>query len=332
MNAQKYISLILFLLLLVPASGQQATPSPQRPAAATPAPAQVAQARKPALGQRSHTPRPGGVAAQVTGPLLGQSMTLLPDGGTLTLGGAAASGPVTRALLNGRVAVPLGHARAYHSATVLSDGRVLVFGGLDDKGLVTSAELYKVGRFQPFQSNLAPRAHHSATLLTDGRVLIAGGISADGKPLDRLELWDPWTKTSQILPPHLSQARRSHKATLQSDGSVRIEYGVLADGLAASKVEVYSPDTGALTILDSPEESSSELKLAASIPGNDAQGGKLDSLIALRLSRALGVKTLTSATIAMRDQRGPVAIQVEGAEVGMLAFVAPSDGLQPDSV
>src|SRR5258708_29600199 len=186
--------------------------------------------------------------------MAGQSTTLLPDGSALTVGGTALSGVVSRALRSGAGIASLRHASAWHTATVLTVGCVLVFGGVDARGLVAQAEFVSPNSITfsaAAEFNVKLRAYHTATLLTDGRLLIAGGVSSDGKPLDRIELWDPKNRTSQILSAHLSQARRSHKAALQQDGTVLVGGGVLADGSPASRIEVFSPDTLSMTGLGS---------------------------------------------------------------------------------
>src|SRR5258708_3851434 len=101
LNPLQLTSLTMVLVLVAPA---------QPPPVGARRRMQVAQARKPPAPL---TPR--GVALQIARPLAGQSTTVLPDGATLTLGGVAVSGPMSRALVNGRQASSLNHARAYQS-------------------------------------------------------------------------------------------------------------------------------------------------------------------------------------------------------------------------
>src|SRR5882724_8492154 len=137
-------------------------------------------------------PAIGDASAGVSGPpsaAPGQTVTLLPNGNLLLVGGEGADGPSASAWLwtpsSGMPAVAtLNAPRAWHSATVLPDGAVLVFGGLRNDGtLVQTAELFDptAGQFQPMSVALAPRALHTATLLLDGRVLIAGGVDGRGE-------------------------------------------------------------------------------------------------------------------------------------------------------
>ena len=96
-------------------------------------------------GEHGSPLRRAGIAAQVAAALPGQSITMLPDGSTLVLGGLTAAGSAGRALLNGQVlSKGLQHARAYHTATVLPDGTVFIFGGSDGNALITQAELRSI--------------------------------------------------------------------------------------------------------------------------------------------------------------------------------------------
>src|SRR5579864_4563492 len=83
----------------------------------------------------------------------GQSVTLLPDGGTLVLGGLDA------------------------------DGHPSAAARLIDK----SGQAKKLSGMQ------LPRAGQTATVLPDGKVLIFGGVGSDGKALAGGELFDPAT-------------------------------------------------------------------------------------------------------------------------------------------
>src|SRR5689334_20381424 len=109
--------------------------------------AQAPQApQRPVPEVRRGASRP--VAAQVTGPLAGQSQTLMPDGRTLLLGGRAIAGVTAAASWRepGSAAsaapVPssLRYARAWHTATLLPDATVLVLGGVDNQNALLEAE------------------------------------------------------------------------------------------------------------------------------------------------------------------------------------------------
>ena len=134
----------------------------------------------------------------------GQSLTMLPDGRLLYIGGdRTPSAVLVFDPVSGtsKSLTTLGAARAWHTATVLPDGTVLIAGGSDRQGrLVEGGE-----RLDPTTGALtamadgapAARARHTATLLTDGRVLLSGGTHGGNA---RAEVWDPATGTSAVVP------------------------------------------------------------------------------------------------------------------------------------
>jgi hypothetical protein len=81
---------------------------------------------------------PASSGPQSAGPSLapGQTMTLLPDGRSLILGGWGSRGATGTAFIydprssQTTVLAPISPARAWHSATVLPDGTVLILGGI----------------------------------------------------------------------------------------------------------------------------------------------------------------------------------------------------------
>src|SRR6266705_25501 len=142
-----------------------------------------------------------------TTALAGQSVTVLPDGRSLILGGWGPQGATTTAVVydprTGAATTlpPLDPARAWHSAIVLPDGTVLIVGGTGTNGQALAApQIFDPGTgiAQSLSiQGLTPRAQHSATLLTDGRVLIAGGRDAAGQALAGAEVWTPQTGALQ---------------------------------------------------------------------------------------------------------------------------------------
>jgi hypothetical protein len=114
-----------------------------------------------------------------TGTLPGQTLTVLPDGRSLILGGQGSHGPTRTAVIydprtgTNTALAPLEPARAWHSATVLPDGAVLIFGGTSSSDLVLADPQVLDPRLGNVQSlaipEMAPRTHHSATLLTARR-------------------------------------------------------------------------------------------------------------------------------------------------------------------
>ena len=99
------------------------------------------------------------------------------------------------------------------------------------RGTGSSTALFEVnntGVFVPAGgAPLEFRDRHTATRLPGGRVLIAGGVDAQGAPLARAEVFDPWVDPT-VIPPYsptsipLLQAREGHTAVALADGRVLI--------------------------------------------------------------------------------------------------------------
>jgi len=296
--------------------------------------ASVATAKHGAIAPRR--PKPVLAARVPEADLLpGQTLTLLPDGRSLLIGGEIDNQAVdTVAISDGRSGAPvqakgkLRHARAWHSATMLPDGRVLVLGGIGKNGaILKSAEIFdpETQSFAPLAvPDIAAQAYHSATLLTDGQVLITGG---SGETL----LWDFKTKTFRTLPAKLSAARQKHKATLLFDGNLLIEGGVDANGNQITSSELFNTSVASfsLTTISNEQMDRSAPFLAGSSPANGAADVPVDTLVALRFSKRLRVETLTAHSITLSGSEGTLEAKVVPAESGRLAFVTPKLPLLP---
>jgi RHS repeat-associated protein len=291
-----------------------------------------------ALSTSSLSPRP-------TTALPGQSVTLLPDGRWMLVGGESEQGPsavieTSGGAANRPFAASLHYARTGHSATVLPDGRVLVLGGMGPDGrLVEVAEVVN-----PIDSTISElpagaiqaRTRHTATLLTNGQVLIAGGLDADGNTLSSAQLWDFATGVALPSQSQLLVARYAHEAELLATGEGLLSGGRSGNGEAVSSAEVYNPNTNLF-------ESSSERRddrvlprvaaqpamLADTLPSDGSVDVALSTLIGIRFNRAVQIDQLSTKTIAVIGPGGPVAGSVAGAEGGMLAFFKPEIELLP---
>jgi RHS repeat-associated protein len=275
-------------------------------------------------------------------PKQSQSVTLLPDGQTLLLGGFDADRkPVSEACLVDRsgnkqtLPAHLQVARAGHTATVLPDGTVLVFGGVNDSGeIVSQAELYDpIGQtFSAFPSRLVPRAFHSATLLTDGTLLVAGGVEANHSFPTGVQLWHYRRDQAVSFDRVMAVPRQGHTAILLSDGSVRISGGTDMFSRPVTVDEIYDPAVNRSFSI-APNQSSVEdqrpSRLAASIPADGATGISTRSILAFRFTTPLEVTSVASASFVLAGPDGAsVAAKVVAAEQGRLVFVLPDNALQ----
>ena len=210
----------------------------------------------------------------------GQTVTLLPDGRQLLIGGQGTDGPQSTAAIKDPgtneivpLATRLQHPRAWHSATLLPDGTILILGGIGTDGeVVDSAELFdpETLEFEVLPSSgLKARAYHTATLLTEGLALIVGGVSKDGKLEKKAQLFDPQGKTARTLAAALKTARYGHTATLLANGNVLLRGGADKNGKAIDSGETYDPAGQRFTKSDNEINSQSEIRnpeLEASLP------------------------------------------------------------------
>jgi RHS repeat-associated protein len=276
----------------------------------------------------SRKPRPPFAArVQAISLLPGQSITQLPDGRSLLIGGELDNqGVDTVSISDARTGAPielkarLHQARAWHSATLLPDGTVLVLGGIGKNGaILRSAEIFdpktQIVTLLTTPGNMA-KAYHTATLLTDGQVLITGGV---GETL----LWDFVTKTFRTLPEKPKASRQKHKATLLYDGNVLLEGGDDDNGKQVTIADLFSTNTGSFNFssISSAQLEQTTPFLSGSFPADGATDISPDSLLALRFSKPLRVETLNFQTVILTGPRGKIDARIVPAEGGRLAFI-----------
>jgi len=329
----KSISLALAIILVVNQYLAFAAPSREK---------KVYRPFKTAKSTSSKLARPVAAPAQASALRPGQSLTLLPDGRSLLIGGeengeSLATASITDARTG--VAVPLRHklhrARAWHSATMLPDGRVLIVGGVGNNGLVVrSAEIFDP-QTQSFillpESEGAARVHHTATLLTTGAVLITGGTSSNGTTSGKAWLWDFKTGIFTSLSNNLSAARQNHRAILLHDGNVLIDGGNGNDSNRIDVAELYNAGTGTFSFsnISADQADLREPILTASLPINGARDVPVDAFAGLLFSKQFRVETINSDTLVLTGPAGTVKTEVVPAERGKLAFVTPVEPLLP---
>jgi RHS repeat-associated protein len=140
------------------------------------------------------------------------------------------------------------------TSTLLRDGSLLIIGGQGADGVRAIIELKEPRQgevIRPVASLHQARAWHSATILPDGRVLVVGGVGASGQPVSSAEIFDPETKTVDLLPASGFTPRANHTATLLMNGDLLIAGGTSGNGRLSSSAEVWSFKTNSITRLTS---------------------------------------------------------------------------------
>jgi len=282
-------------------------------------------------------------SASVAGSVPGQSVTLLPDGRSLKIGGLESNDMASIAVIEDpqtgtftAIPNPLHQARAWHTATMLPDGTILVVGGIGADGQVVDTTEIFHPETQSFEllssSGLTPRVYHTATLLTQGQVLLAGGLSGSGKVLSKAELWDFRNRTTTSLSSKLKTRRYGHSATLLPNGNVLLSGGLSNKDQAVEKAEQYvtAGNKGFIAGEVSLNQRDNEaVQLEDSLPRDRATAVPTEGFIALRFSTTLRVETVNAETMTLTGPQGIVATKVIPAEGGMLAFLTAKDALLP---
>ncbi|MEK7830195.1 MAG: kelch repeat-containing protein, partial [Acidobacteriota bacterium] len=176
----------------------------------------------------------------------GHTMTALPDGRVVIIGGENESGAIAEAEILDSAASSLTvaarslAARSRHSATLLGDGRVLVVGGTAQSKLLNSTEWFDpaTGEFSAGPRLNRARAGHTATELGDGRLLVTGG-NAEGS----VEILTPGAGRFTLLSAKLDAKPSFHAAALLADGNVLLAGGVAQDGRWLRSAEIFDPSS-----------------------------------------------------------------------------------------
>ncbi len=118
------------------------------------------------------------------------TVTGLPDGTALLVGGSAVNGVVvnlTKIFSPSNSSFAAGpaliSARAQHTASLMLDGTVTIAGGVDATGAaLDSVEQFKNAAFSQKAALSSPRVGHTSTLLTSGGLFIYGGEACGATP------------------------------------------------------------------------------------------------------------------------------------------------------
>ncbi|MEK8033546.1 RHS repeat-associated core domain-containing protein [Ideonella sp. DXS29W] len=234
-------------------------------------------------------------------PREGHSLTALPDGRVLVLGGKDANGAV------------LSQAEAFDPT---------------------------MGRFNALElTGLLPRAFHSAAVLGDGRVLITGGVDARGTPLLEAELWNPLSGQVERFNVRLQSARLKHLSSLLPSNAVLVWGGVSANGAALNGAEAYDVQTQRFVAV-SDAQALAQLRtldgaqapaVQASTPASEASHVAVAQPLIVRFNKRMNVASLNSASVTLIGPEGAVPVRPVAVEQGVLLFVWPGKQLLPSS-
>jgi WD40 repeat protein len=167
----------------------------------------------------------------------GQSMTLLPNGRVLVVGGNNGSAPQAAAeLFDPSLNVfstggAMLTARENHTATLLPSGKVLIAGGSQ---ALAADELFDGTKdaWLAAPSSMTNHVKPTVTQLPDGNLLVAGG---QGRTVETYHY-----RTHSFAPVgRMSVARTSHTATLLPSGGVLVTGGTDASGAALDTAEIF---------------------------------------------------------------------------------------------
>ncbi|TAJ99247.1 MAG: hypothetical protein EPO36_13240 [Chloroflexota bacterium] len=183
-------------------------------------------------------------------PRVGHTMTVLPDGRVLVVGGAGPAGGQAEAEIwdpATELFAPAGtlqSPRSGHAAALLPDGRVLVVGGGDP---VEGTGVGVVEIWDPASRTFLeervflddPRSV-SIVRLPSGRVLIAGAFIVSGGYAGVSD----WVEGSPGQPTTMSRQRDGHAATVLADGRILITGGRSASGVELASAEIWDAAEG----------------------------------------------------------------------------------------
>ncbi|MDE2346500.1 MAG: Ig-like domain-containing protein, partial [Gammaproteobacteria bacterium] len=276
--------------------------------------------------------------------LQGQSVTLLPDGTWLLVGGLDEGKPTGRSLIEDLaknkltlLQESLNIPRAWHTATLLPDGRVLIFGGIGVDGKVVNQAEYFDPSTRSFSlaslTGLTPRSHHTANVLSDGLVLFAGGAEFAAS-----QLWDPRTNSVTAVTNSMVLPRQDAISSLLATSPVLIWGGTDTRGLPVSGAEFFLPSQDAFlsaqtdSVLLPPTPDATLLpSVSGTLPVDGAKNVSVSVILSVRFNEHLNVATLNDSTVTLIGPTGLLGAKVVPVEQGMLLFVTPVEELLPAS-
>ena len=275
----------------------------------------------------------------------GQSLTQLPDGTWLAIGGADHPAALTLKYSSGSLisalSIHLAQGRSGHSATLLPDGTVLVFGGVDSGGhALDGAEVVDLSKMT-IQSlaatGLLPRAYHSTSVLSDGRVLFAGGVGKDGTPLLQAEIYDPASHLVETLDGQLDHARLKHLAAMVGNSSILLWGGSDGDGRILANGSVYNPAAAQFSGVGGDQALLMAQSLSNAVPpavvesrpAGNATAVPIGKPLMVHFNKRMAVTSLNADTVTLIGPNSVTPVKIVPVEEGALLFVTPAQELQP---
>lgn len=196
------------------------------------------------------------------------TVTTLPDGAVIVVGGRSTNGSPSNAVFEMRAdqgaptvkrkRAMLAHPRYGHTAIRLSDDpgtSILIVGGLDAAGApIAAVELLRPlsdAFSTTFSYNMVvPRARHRAVRMGEGSVLIIGGVDSGGvgiATLERFSLDNGFVDTGSVLPAGTGLV--DFAVTPLPDGRVLLTGGRGSDGRPVASALIIQLDTSGLSVL-----------------------------------------------------------------------------------
>jgi RHS repeat-associated protein len=279
------------------------------------------------------------------------SAVVLPTSGVWIAGGAiaGAASPATEVIDAvsglGQINPSLLGGRTGHTATPLADGSVLLMGGRDPAGTILRSgetfdprpDPFSDGTYDPVGASLTghddllvhTRADHTATVLPSGLILVTGGRNASGE-LSSIELVNPVTQTSTLLPISLGVGRSDHAAVLLPDGRVLVAGG-RSGSVGLNSIEVVSANLSQVAVLPSVLQVARAAHTLTLMPWGDVlvAGGESATgpLAHTELIEQLAVDTTAPTVAAVHPVGGAL-----GVDRGIVVSARFSEPIDPGSL
>ncbi len=170
------------------------------------------------------------------------SMTLLPDGRVVVIGGTTSLGGTpsgTGEIFNGTSWSYLTSGELFddHQAVLLPNGKLFLFQASGRASYIFDPVDLKFRK--TLNQAAGTYAAMTLTLMKNGKVLILGSTTSE-----TVEVFDPQTETYETVPhPSATTRFHSHKAVLLPSGKVMVAGGRISTGQPLRETYLFNPDT-----------------------------------------------------------------------------------------